>query len=296
MSESVTQTALIEDCLAIMLVSDQICEAFKEVAQGHENFAQFGRVTDITARFPVQLLEKYRDNWDSHKRPEEEIGFRSAPLVPKTKPESILAFVLGWLCHRAAEHHLKPETAESGMYRDAFLFHRLYVNNSNTPEPYRTEAYDKKAKSLPASASISSGDVQELFQVIQQRLLIEMHTFVPDVEDIEGWLDRLHANYQERAAYMDRYAEAVMNPDPAKVQQLVTDTNFYDDEDAIIQLAQAVRQGRKPSQETIEAAFAAEPGSSYAKALKEGLGNLRNASVFFSGGIESNKLNKLLAV
>lgn len=143
MSENVINTALVEDCFHIMFASDKICEVFKEVGRDHLNFAQFGSITSSGDQFAVSLLNKYRDNWESHKQVPVEIGFRSAPAVPKSQAESILAFVLGWLCHRAAELQLKTGSAESSLYQDAFIFHRLYVNNNNTPVPYRTALYEK---------------------------------------------------------------------------------------------------------------------------------------------------------
>jgi hypothetical protein len=296
MSESLTNTAVVEDCLNIMLATDKICEAFKEVGRDHINFAQFGSITHSGDKFAIQLLDKYRDNWDAHKKVPEEVGFRSAPVAPKSQAESILAFVLGWLCYRAVDTQMKTESTESSLYQDAFIFHRLYVNNNNTPVPYRTAEFEKSMQSLPASAAINSQDVAELFRAMQQRFFIEMHTFVPDGDNIEGWFDKLDIKLRERTAHMDRYAEVLMNPDPAKVEQFVSDTNFYNDEDAIIQLAQLLRKGEQPSQEEIEAALATEPRSDYGQALKQGIGNLLSASDFFLGSIDRNKLNLLLAV
>jgi hypothetical protein len=296
MPENITHTALVEDCFHIMFASDKICEAFKEVGRAHLNFAQFGSITSSGDKFAVPLLDKYRDNWEAHKKVPVEIGFRSAPAVPKSQAESILAFVLGWLCHRAANIQMEPGSTESSLYQDAFIFHRLYVNNNNTPVPYRTAQFEKSMESLPASAAICSQDLAELFRAMQQRFFIEMHTFVPDVEDIEGWFDRLDAKLQERTAHMDQYAETIMNPDPVKVKQYVSDTHFYDDEDAIIQLAQSLRKGARPSQAQIEAALAAEPKSDYGQALKQGFNNLLSASTFFTGGMDQNKLHELLAV
>lgn len=296
MSENVINTALVEDCFHIMFASDKICEAFKEVGRDHLNFAQFGSIPSSGDQFAVSLLNKYRDNWESHKKVPVEIGFRSAPAVPKSQAESILAFVLGWLCHRAAELQLKTGSAESNLYQDAFIFHRLYVNNNNTPIPYRTALYEKNIENLPVSTSINSKDLAEWFHALQQRFFIEMHTFVPDVDDIEGWFDRLDAKLRERTVHMDLYAEIVMNPDPDKVKQYVSDTDFYEDEDAIIQLAQSLRKGAQHSQAEIEAAYEAVPTSDYGRALKQGFGNLLYASDFFTGSMDQNRLNTLLAV
>ncbi|TVY11719.1 hypothetical protein [Paenibacillus cremeus] len=291
MSDNLARTAVVEDCLNLMLASEHICEAFKEAGREHANFAQFGSFASPGDQIALQQLAKYRENWESHKSVKEEIGFRSAPLVPKTKAESVLAYVLGWLCHRAADSKLKPGSAEAGLYQDALLFHRLYVNEGQTPQAYRSPGAP-----LEQAATIGSKELAELFRELQQRFFIEMHTYVPDVDNIEGWFDKLHVQLKERSAYMDRFAEALMNPEPEKVQQHVDGTNFYSDEDAIIRLTLSIRQGAQPSQAEIEAAYAAEPKSRYAQALKQGYRNLLSANAFFTGSIDQGRLSEQLAV
>lgn len=44
---------------------------------------------------------------------------------------------------------------------------------------------------LPSAAGLDVPQVEVFFQALLQRLLIEMHTFIPDREDIESWLDKL---------------------------------------------------------------------------------------------------------
>jgi hypothetical protein len=278
MSENLTRTAVVEDCLHIMRASSKTCDAFKEVSREHANFAQFGSLTRPGDTFPLQLLAEYRNNWEARKTVKGEIGFRSAPLVPKTEAESVLAFVLGWICHRAVSQPLEGASGESGLYQDAFLFRRLYME----PES--------------ASAAVTARYVAEWFQALQQRFLIEMHTFVPDADHIEGWFDKLHVKYAERAEYMEQYAEAIINPDPAKVKQYVTDSSFYHEEDAIIQLAESLRKGAVPSEADIEAALESECSSNYAKALRQGVGSLLIANAFFKGSIDQEELNAILAV
>lgn len=293
MSENVTHTAVVEDCFNFMFASDQICDAFKEAGRNHIQFSQFGSVTRSGDKFTVALLDKYRMNYDARKD-EEKLGYK-------------LAYVLGWLCHRAADRQMKvvfretePESREfptdCSIYHDAFIFHKLYKNNTNTPFPYRTAHFEKNMESLPAAARIKVNDVANTFRFIWQRFLIEMHTFIAETENVEAWLDKLHAKYQEQIIHLDRYTEAVLTPDPAKVKRFVTDTNFYSDEDPIIQLSQALRQGAKPSQEEIETAFAAEPTSHYAHALKLGFGYLRSASAYFEGKIDQDTLKDRLDV
>jgi hypothetical protein len=293
MSENVTHTAVVEDCFNMMFATNQICQAFKEAGRDHIQFSQFGSVTRSGDKFTIPLLDKYRTNWETRKD-EEKLGFK-------------LAFVLGWLCHRAADRQMKvvfreaePESREfptdCSIYHDAFIFHRLYEHNNQTPFPYRTAHFEKEMESLPAAAAINVHAAADTLRFNWQRLLIEQQTFIPDTDSVEGWFDKLHAKHQEQTIHLDRYAEAVMTPEPDKVKRFIEDTNFYSEEDAIIRLSQALRQGAKPTQEEIEAAFAAEPTSHYAHAVKMGFGYLRSASAYFLGEIDQDTLKDQLDV
>jgi hypothetical protein len=295
MSENVTHTAVVEDCFNLMFVTDKICNAFKEAGRNHIQFSQFGSVTRSGDKFTIPLLDNYRADWDNRKD-KEKLGYK-------------LAFVLGWLCHRAADRQMKvvfreaePESREfptdCSIYHDAFIFHRLYENNDHTPFPYRTAHFENNMASLPAAAAINVNDAADTFRVIWQRLLLEMQTFVadPDIDNVEGWFDKLHAKHQEQTIQLERYAEAVVAPVPDKVKRFIVDTHFYNEEDAIIQLCQALRQGAKPSQEEVETAYAAEPTSHYAHAVKMGYGYLRSASAYFMGEIDQDTLKDQLDV
>ena len=139
-------------------------------------------------------------------------------------------------------------------------------------------------------------DVADLFRVVWQRLLIEMHTFIPDDDDIEGWFDKLYARHQEQIIHMDRYAAAIMEPDPAKVKRFVVDTHFYSNDDPIIQLSKKLRRKEAATQEEIENAFRSEAKSHYGQALKLGFGYLRSASAFFTGEIDRDTLKDRLDI
>ncbi|MCU6796458.1 hypothetical protein OB236_30470 [Paenibacillus sp. WQ 127069] len=293
MSENVTHTAVVEDCFNMMFAAEHICKAFKEAGRDHIQFSQFGSVTRSGDKFTVALLDKYRTNWDARKE-EDNLGYK-------------LAFVLGWLCHRAADRQMKvvfreaePESrqfpTDCSIYHDAFIFHRLYENNNNTPFPYQKAHFEINMESLKGSGAINVHAAADTFRFIWQRQLLELQTFVPDTEHIDNWFDKLHAKHQEQTIHLDRYAEAVLTPDPDKVKRFIEDTNFYNEEDAIIQLSQALRQGAKPSQEELTAAFAAEPTSQYAHAVKMGYGYLQSASAYFTGEIDQDTLKDQLDV
>lgn len=293
MSENVTHTAVVEDCFNLMYASDRICPAFKEVGREHTNFAQFGSVTRSGDKFTVQLLDNYRVDWETRKDAEK-LGYK-------------LAFVLGWLCHRAADRQMKvvfreaePESTEfptdCSLYHDAFIFRELYLGQTDTAFSYVAATFEKNMDSHPLAAHIDVHRLADLFRLIHQRLLIEMHTFIPDTDNIEGWFDKLHARHQEQIIHMDRYAAAVVTPDPAKVKRFVTDTNFYSDGDELIRLTKRLRRGETVSPEEIESAFAAEAQSHYAQAVKIGFSYLRSASDFFTGTIDRETLRDKLDI
>lgn len=261
---NLTHTAFIEDCMSILLATDKICENFKEVTRDHAVFVQFGQLRRADDSFALPILEQYREDWDSYRTVKEEVEFRSAPLVPKTQSESVLAVVLGWLCYRVAESML-PIEEEASFYQDALLFRSLYVHSND---------------------GIESAAISELFQVMQQRYFIEMHTFIPDGEDIEGWFDSLYANMRDWNADMKRFAHAVAEPDVDKEQSFVTDRNFYREDDAIIGLTRQLRNGLTVSQDRIDEAIASTPISQYARALKKAVDNLLLADAFFTKKID----------
>ncbi|TVY11721.1 hypothetical protein [Paenibacillus cremeus] len=294
MSENVTHTAVVEDCFNMMFAtSDAICDAFKDAGRHHIQFSQFGSVTRSGDKFTIPLLEKYRTNYDARKD-EEQLGYK-------------LAFVLGWLCHRAADRQMKvvfreaePESREfptdCSIYHDAFIFHKLYADNRSTPFPYRTAHFEKRMESLPAAAEVKANAVANTYRYMWQRFLLELQTFVQDTTNVDTWFDKLHAKHQEQVIHLDRYAEAALTPDPVKVKRFIEDTNFYSEEDRIIQLTQALRKGAKPSPEEVEAAFAEEPSSQYAQAVKMGYGYLRSASAYFEEKIDQDTLKDWLDV
>lgn len=123
-----------------------------------------------------------------------------------------------------------------------------------------------------------------------------MHTFVPDVDDIEGWFDRLDQMIREWEQHMEQLASAVVDPDPEKARQSVDQSNFYDEDDALIRLAESIRSGIQPSQDEIDAALSADPRSEYARALNQAVRSLRRASQFFTNSNDLSSFDEFLAV
>lgn len=291
MSENVTHTGILDDCFRLMQVSDEICDAFKEVAESQNDFARLGGITRSGDRFTVQLLESFRQRWAERKSDDK--------LEPK------LAFVLGWLTHRAADRQMKPvfrdaepnpthSPTDCSVYHDAFVFKEVFAGGKEAP--YNTATFEAGMQSLPVAAAVDSADVEAFFRALLQRALIEMHTFIPDRENIEPWLEKLSTLQQRFNVDIDRYAAAIYKPDPEKVKRFITDVNFYDPNDPIIVVARGIQRIGGVTASQVKEAAAAEAKSHYGQALQMGYGYLCAASEFFKSDMEPEVLKARLDI
>ena len=85
---------------------------------------------------------------------------------------------------------------------------------------------------------------------------------------------------------------AVADPDPDKVRRFITEVNFYDRGEPIIQAARALQRGEDVDPEAVCAAMRADAQSHYAQALKMGCGYLLAASAFFAGKLSAAELRE----
>ena len=186
------------------------------------------------------------------------------------------AFAMGWFAHRAAAARLTTEeeaameaAPERAIYRDAEILRAL----SGSPEP-----------DVQSGAGTDPEALAELFGGMWQRALIRLHTLRPDEDDVENWMGRLLDWNEANHDRWRQYAEAVLQPDPEKRRRYVTDVDFYEPSDRLVQLAEAVRQGDLEAGYDIAAAVEAPGQSRYALALADAYGRLRAAADVFGGG------------
>jgi hypothetical protein len=282
-----------DDCFRLVLASGQLCAPFQEAMRAHWEFARLGSGTRAGDRHSVRLLSTFRARWASRRTQD--------LLEPK------LAFVLGWLCHRAADRQMKPvfRQADPGypgtptdcsVYHDAFLFGEVYANDPTGPYPAAT--FETDLASLPAAAALDVDAVRELFHTLMQQALIEIHTFKPDESRIEDWLAGLFDLQQGFYVNVERYAAAIADPDADKVRRFITEVHFDDREEPIIRAARALRPqlGRDVTAAEVRAALQAEAHSHYAQAVKMGCQYLLAASAFFTGEIEADDLRARLDI
>lgn len=152
-------------------------------------------------------------------------------------------------------------------------------------------------ESLAASQAIDVAAVEDLLRAMLQRALIGLHTFIPDRDDIEGWMERLFATRQCFSVDIRRYAEAFAKPDPDKMKRFILDVNFYDRTDPIIRLARSLQHGSADEGiDLADAVQAAESQSQYAQALGKGYLYLQAASYYFDGQLDDDTLRERLDI
>jgi hypothetical protein len=282
MSENITHTAILDDCFRLMLHSDGIAEPLKLAAREHHEFARLGGVTRSGDMFTVQLLQQYREAWPQR--------------TPQMRIEPKLAFVLAWLTHRAADRQMKPvfraaepdrrqSPSDCSVYHDAFIFREVFAGGAE--EPYRPGMFGE--------AFVGYG-IEDGFRALLQRTLASMHTFIPDRDNIESWLDKLFSVQQRFTIDLRRYAEAIERPDTEKVRRFIDEPNFYDRGEPIIRIARQIQHEGKADSKQVAEAAAADAKSHYAQALRMGLGYLRNASDFFEGKLSADELSDRLEI
>lgn len=291
MSETITHTLVMDDCFRLLLAGEEICETFRDTLVHCKSFARLGAVTRSGDSFSAALLSKYREHYLKEKLDE--------PMRHR------LAFVLGWLSHRAADRQMKPvfREADAGsklsptdcsIYHDTFLFREVYMRQADNP--FHPAAFQPELEGLAASAAIRTKDFEAFFKALLQRSLLELHTFNPDKGDIEGWLDRLFSLQQDFYIRIERYAEAIWQPDAEKVKRYITDIDFYDANEPIIAVARALALNGTVTGDQVSSALQVQPHSHYAQALTLSCRYIMAASEFFIGRIDEKELELCLDI
>jgi hypothetical protein len=291
MSENITHTAIVDDGLRLLIASTRVCPAFKAAAREYIDMAHLGCMTRSGDRCNPELLETFRERWEARS--------------PEDRLEPKLAFVLGWLCHRAADRQMKPifrrfhppETrtespTECSIYHDAYVFREVYLLGAEPP--YHPAMFGTALETLAGTVDVDG--LQSLLQVLLRRVLIQMHTLIPDVEDPETWIDNLYTLKQDFYVDLARYDEAITHPHPEKLRTYIVEDNFYDSSDPVIDVARRLQHRKAVSSAEVEAAIAAGGRSHYAHALSIAVRYLQAASDFFTSEMTVAELKVLLDI
>jgi hypothetical protein len=293
MSESITHTAVVDDALALVVHYDEFRPDFRESVQRFRDLARLGGITRSGDRHNPVLLERLRE--------------RAAAGAFGEGDSRKLAFVMGWLSHRACDRQFKrlfrqlePESAvsprDSSVYHDVHLFRVMYDGGRSAP--FTPWSLQPGLLGHPAAPFVAVDAVEDLFKAIWRRMLVEMHTFIPDEDHVETWLDSVCDVHQALYVDLHRYAEAYLRPDPDKLRRFVVEPRFHDPADPVVALASALRR-REPlvAAPTLDALIAtARTACQYGQAVLRALRYLRAANAFFDRRLDANALRGALDI
>jgi hypothetical protein len=275
-NDALTPLAIADDCIRLAALASGLAAPLRHSLTAHPPIVYVSGLLRGGQQHVIPLLKQAREGWAARK---------AGDLT-----EEKLTLAAGWLVHQAVRETLHPvykKFADEKTVSECRLYHDVTVLR----EQQIAETGQRRE-----AAAISSKDAAALFSAMSQRLLMRLHTFQPDVEDVNEWLGRLFAWRARQKALFENFAAACHSPDPAKVRQFVTTVNFYNREDALIRAARSLQRGPLATQEVINAAAQqASSQSLYAQALARGYRKMQAVSEFLKGKADESQLKSNLA-
>ena len=162
---------------------------------------------------------------------------------------------------------------EISVYYDVKVFREVYLSGSE--DPFNRFLFaDSGIEPVRA--------LEEFVTSLFQRALLAAHTFAPDKDDFDGWLDNLIGQVQPLYLSVERYVSVFRAPDAAKTRKYGVDTEFYRSDDPVVAAARAAQRGQAVSSAALEAAIrdGANRGG-YGQAVALGVRTLRQASDYW---------------
>jgi hypothetical protein len=248
MSEHIVHTGILEDSFAIAQYLPRVPVDFAEIMRDNLGFARLGCITVSGDQFSFRLLDEFRPLW---------------PGRDKTM-EAKFAFVLGWISHRACDRQMKPiwniaeivgrgsdadpslSPTDCSVYHEGELYNQYYKGD----DTFRLAIFRDQ---LAGARGAELFDLDTAYAYVQSAFamnLMNIQTF--SVCDDGGgnclvsgqdFFENVCLRAQKFYVNVDRYAKAAGDPDPAFHRQFVTDINWYDPGDAVLQIARRLRGG-----------------------------------------------------
>ncbi|MBP7402897.1 MAG: hypothetical protein KBA30_09800 [Clostridia bacterium] len=289
-------TAILEDSFSLVRLSDEIIPEFKDFIAKYARFGSLGCITISGDQFSFRLLEECKAVWKTRK--------------PEDHVEQKLAYVLGWVSHRATDRQMKPiwtepkpmgkgydadpalSPTECSVYHEGLMFREYYAGDTLFRDAILPDELDR----LPLARAVDLRGAAAFAQPMVLRNLFEEQTLVRDAADVNDWFEKVGLRRQRFYVDLGRYVRSAMTPDPAKLAEFVTDINYYDVNDDILRIARLIRDGGTPARDEVRAAVAAEPASHYGKALKLSFGYIRAASDYYASDMPFEVLKERLDI
>jgi len=278
-SEHIVHTGIIEDSFAIAPYLSQIPDDFKEVMREHLGFAKLGSITVAGDQFSFRLLEEWRPLWSQ----------RDDNLKAK------LAFVLGWISHRACDRQMKPiwnisemmargsdadpklSPTECSVYHEAELYNLYYKDDPS----FRLAIFPDELQACRGAELFDLDTASEYMQSAFGVNLMNIQPFSAD-DDGQAFFENICLRAQKFYVDVSRYTRASGSPIPKLRSEYVTDIDWYDENDDILKVAKKIRSNGVSSTEECEKAMKAVANSHYGLALQKSLEYMISSASYFS--------------
>ncbi|MCE0504120.1 hypothetical protein LR948_02000 [Roseivivax sp. GX 12232] len=284
MSDMLSHWAIFEDARNIAVQDDKFDPELSRVIETYLEYARLGTVSRGGNQWMGPIIKRARAAW----------GEAEAHPAQDRK----LAYALGGLPHQAIDNVIKPyrnmvvrrdeaherplEAANRWLYayHDAFVLKKVFGGGEDG-------AFFNKFL-LAANPTSTGQAIEDYARTMVLRGLQGLHTLSPNIEDMDGWLDRSVDFIQPVTIDIARLVEGYVDPDPDKMQRFRIEEEFYREDDPAIQLAEAVRSGAQVEQGRIdEVAAGAEANQSvYGQALAIAIRYMREGAKLWRGETE----------
>jgi hypothetical protein len=279
MSEHVVHTGILEDSVAIMPYLKEIPGDFVKAVQDHIGFAKLGCITVSGDTYSFRLLEEYKPLWKN----------RDDLLEAK------LAFVLGWVSHRACDRQMKPiwhvveisgrgsdanpavSPTECSVYHEGTLYNLYYADDS----VFRLAIFPEQLSAWTGAELFNLPLAAEFVESSYAMNMMDIQTILPPPED-QRFIEELCLRAQKFYVDISRYARAAGRPDPGLKRDYVAGINWYDEKDGIIALVRLLRRGGIPEKTMVDQAMRTPAASHYGKALQLSLSYICSAAAYFA--------------
>ncbi len=245
-----------------------LCNLPSEVPQAlevNQDFFQLGRSWQVSVEDAKTLLGESQT-------------LLAADQNGLDRAKTQFALVAGWWAARFQRKALAGTnwTADTQYAIDAHLLRILQAGGSEG--------------SVSTLNDVTVEEVTEILRIVRQRNLLRLHTFRPEWEDVEEWLDSFLALIHELEDYDKHLAKHYVHP--GSVTEL---TSYLNPSDPVVTVANDLRFGRLTTLVGQRSKVSVGNATSdYGKHLAEALSGIETMGWYIYGQVGETDLNELL--
>lgn len=297
MSEHITHIAVYDDTACLIGYSERFSEAFKESIKNQYDCGWITSGSNGNHLWAVPLLEECRAKWKA--------GVRDKETFQK------ISAAIGWITHRAADLVQKPIEAileaeenadfngqEQSAYFDTVAFREVFKLGNYSPnqlQPMSKATLEHGMASHPAASVLDVNAIENPFSHFMLGEILSNLEFTTEEKNLDKWFDTFMGSKQKFSENLDMYIDGFSNPEPAKTKKYITNFRYFNPDDSLLRLVQAIKSGVPDISIKPEVAVAtAANQSQYAKMVANAYTMLSFADDFFAEKISKAELYEVL--